>query len=220
MRRGELERAEEIFGELEGSIAGRTCRDGGIAPKSRLLAAICISRKRSSKPLLETSDDPEYRAIHAEILAARGDDAGAASEAQRAAAGYASLLARRPEAYADHAAAFFMGIGNRPLLAVGLAAMNPGAPRHASLTLSSRPSAAVRRGSSRPSCSRIARVCAADRMTLAFARARRRVHSRTSRGPITSPRSHLTPWTAGAAPGRPESDGDSGTLPACSASGY
>jgi hypothetical protein len=34
------------------------------------------------------------------------------------------LLARRPEAYADHAADFFMGIGNRPQRAVDLAVAN------------------------------------------------------------------------------------------------
>ena len=36
------------------------------------------------------------------------------AESERAAAAYELLLARRPEAYADHAAAFFMGVGNRP----------------------------------------------------------------------------------------------------------
>ena len=74
-------------------------------------------------PLIETSDDPEYRAIYAEILAARGDSR-AAMEAERAAAAYELLLARRPEAYADHAAAFFMGLGNRPQRAVELASAN------------------------------------------------------------------------------------------------
>lgn len=57
--------------------------------------------------LVATSDDPEYCAIYAEIIAARGD-VGAASETERAAAGYELLLARRPEFYADHAAAFFI----------------------------------------------------------------------------------------------------------------
>ena len=74
-------------------------------------------------PLLEISDDPEYRATYAEILAARGDSK-AAGEAERAAAAYEQLLARRPEAYADHAAAFFMGVGNRPQRAVELALAN------------------------------------------------------------------------------------------------
>jgi hypothetical protein len=74
-------------------------------------------------PLLETSDDPEYHAIYSEILAARGDRK-AASEAERAALAYELLLARRPEAYSDHAAAFFMSAGNRPQRAVELALAN------------------------------------------------------------------------------------------------
>ena len=41
-----------------------------------------------------------------------------ARSGERAAAAYELLLARRPEAYADHAAAFFMGVGNRPQRAV------------------------------------------------------------------------------------------------------
>ena len=50
--------------------------------------------------------------------------ASALREADRAAAAYELLLARRPEAYADHAAAFFMSIGNRPQRAVDLALAN------------------------------------------------------------------------------------------------
>jgi hypothetical protein len=74
--------------------------------------------------LLEISDDPEYRGIYAEILAARGDREAATEEAESAAAGYELLLEQRPEAYADHAAAFFMGVGNRADLAVDLASAN------------------------------------------------------------------------------------------------
>jgi hypothetical protein len=73
--------------------------------------------------LLKIADDPEYTATYAEILAAYGDPE-AAIQAERAAAAYERLLARRPEAYADHAAAFFMGIGNRPRRAVELARAN------------------------------------------------------------------------------------------------
>jgi hypothetical protein len=75
-------------------------------------------------PLLETSDDPEYRATYAEILAARGEHEAAMGQAARAAVDYELLLARRPEAYADHAAGFFMGIGNRPQRALNLAEAN------------------------------------------------------------------------------------------------
>ena len=123
MRRGELERAEEIFVELDAilpeHVPGRGHRAEVALARGRLdVAAALIT------PLLETSDDPEYRAVYAEVLAARGEREAALSEAERAAADYELLLARRPEAYADHAAAFFMGVGNRPELALDLASKN------------------------------------------------------------------------------------------------
>jgi tetratricopeptide (TPR) repeat protein len=122
MRRGDLDRADEILAELEAilpqHVPGRGHRAEVALQHGQLDVAEALI-----KPLLETSDDPEYRAIYAEILAARGDSE-AACEAERAAAVYDKLLARRPEAYADHAAAFFMSIGNRPQLAVDLALAN------------------------------------------------------------------------------------------------
>ena len=123
MRRGGLDRAEEIFVELDAilpqHVPGRGHRAEVALARGQLdFAAALIT------PLLETSDDPEYRATYAEILAARGEREAALSEAERAAAVYERLLARRPEAYADHAAAFFMGIGNRPQRAVDLATAN------------------------------------------------------------------------------------------------
>ena len=122
MRRGELDRAEAIFVELDAvlpaHVPGRGHRAEVALARGQLDFAAALI-----EPLLDTSDDPEYRATHAEILAARGDGQ-AASEAERAAAAYELLLARRPEAYADHAAAFFMGVGNRPQLAVELASAN------------------------------------------------------------------------------------------------
>ena len=122
MRRGDLDRAEAIFVELDAilpaHVPGRGHRAEVALARGQLDVAMTLIM-----PLLETSDDPEYRAIYAEILAARGDSR-AASEAERAAAAYELLLARRPEAYADHAAAFFMGVGNRPQRAVELALAN------------------------------------------------------------------------------------------------
>lgn len=123
MRRGELERAESLFAELDAilpqHVPARGHRAEVALARGQLDTALALIT-----PLIEVSDDPEYRGTLAEILAARGDEDGAASEAERAAAGYDSLLARRPVAYADHAAVFFMGIGNRPLLALALAAKN------------------------------------------------------------------------------------------------
>lgn len=122
MRRRDLDRAEVILAELDAvlpaHVPGRGHRAEVALARGQLdLAATLIT------PLLEISDDPEYRAVYAEILAARGDSK-AASEAERASAAYERLLARRPEAYADHAAACFMGVSNRPQRAVELAMAN------------------------------------------------------------------------------------------------
>ncbi|CAH2400462.1 tetratricopeptide repeat protein [Mesorhizobium ventifaucium] len=122
MRSGALDRADAIFAELEailpGHVPGRGHRAEVALGRGQLQLALMLVT-----PLLETSDDPEYRATYAEILAAHGS-AKATSEAERAASAYEVLLARRPEAYADHAAAFFIGIGNRPQRAVELALAN------------------------------------------------------------------------------------------------
>jgi tetratricopeptide (TPR) repeat protein len=123
MRRGELDRAEALFGELAAirpqHVPGRGHRAEVALARGQLEVALALIA-----PLVELSDDPEYRATYAEILASRGERAAALREADRAAAAYELLLARRPEAYADHAAAFFIGIGNRPQRAVDLALAN------------------------------------------------------------------------------------------------
>ena len=123
MRRGDLDLAEAIFADLDSilpaHVPGRGHRAEVALARGQLEFAVALIT-----PLLETSDDPEYRAIYAEILAARDEREAAMREAERAAAAYKVLLARRPEAYADHAAAFFMGIGNRPQVAVDLASAN------------------------------------------------------------------------------------------------
>ncbi|RPJ63583.1 MAG: hypothetical protein EHM24_24165, partial [Acidobacteria bacterium] len=123
MRRGEVARAEEILAELDrilpAHVPGRGHRAEVALARRQLDVALALIA-----PLVDASDDPEYRSTYAEILAARGEREMAACEAERAAAAYERLLAQRPEAYADHAAAFFMGIGHRPQRAVELAEAN------------------------------------------------------------------------------------------------
>jgi tetratricopeptide (TPR) repeat protein len=123
MRRGELDRAEMVLAELDAllpaHVPGRGHRAEVALARGRLDDAVTLIT-----PLLEIADDPEYRATYAEILAARGDRVRAREEAENAAAEYERLLARRPEAYADHAAALFLGIGNRPRRAVELSRAN------------------------------------------------------------------------------------------------
>lgn len=122
MRRGDLDQAEAVFAALDvvlpAHVPGRGHRAEVAFARGKLdLAESLVT------PLLEASDDPEYRALYAEILAACGDGRSA-RYAELAGEAYERLLARRPEAYADHAAAFFMGIGNRPKRALDLALVN------------------------------------------------------------------------------------------------
>ena len=122
MRRSDLDRAEMIFRKLDtilpAHVPGRGHRAEVALARGDADTAVALVA-----PLLECSDDPEYRATYAEILARLGNG-NAEREAERAAVDYERLLARRPEAYADHAAAFFMGVGNRPQRALELALAN------------------------------------------------------------------------------------------------
>jgi tetratricopeptide (TPR) repeat protein len=83
--------------------------------------AAAIARLR---PLALASDDPDYATQLTCIL----NDAGQTEEAQiwraRAHARYDELLARHPEAFADHAAEFWLTIGGDPERALLLAHQN------------------------------------------------------------------------------------------------
>src|SRR6202162_5264825 len=71
-----------------------------------------------------SSDDPDYAAQLARILR----DAGRADESRRwcehAAARYYELVVRHPEAFADHAAEFWLTVGGDPNEALRLARLN------------------------------------------------------------------------------------------------
>lgn len=120
MRHGDLARAEEIFVQLEAVLPWHMPGQGRRAEVALARGQVEAAAALIESPL-DASDDPAYVVIHAQILAALGHHAEAENESQRAAAAYASLLARRPEAYADRAAAFFMGVGNHPRLGIEVA---------------------------------------------------------------------------------------------------
>ncbi|MDX1195802.1 tetratricopeptide repeat protein [Sinorhizobium medicae] len=122
MRRGDLDKAEAVFAALDAILPGHVPGRGHRAEVAFARGKLDVAEQLVA-PLLEASDDPEYRALYAEILTARGDGRSA-RQAGLAAEEYERLLARRPEAYADHAAAFFIGIGNRPKRALELASLN------------------------------------------------------------------------------------------------
>lgn len=75
------------------------------------------------RALAASSDDPDYSASLARLLADRNEDEARAWRA-RAAARYEELLLRHPEAFADHAAAFWLEVGGDADRALRLARMN------------------------------------------------------------------------------------------------
>jgi tetratricopeptide (TPR) repeat protein len=75
-------------------------------------------------PLATTSDDPDYAAQLARICAQAGYPDDARYWRERAAARYDELIAAYPEAFADHAAEFWLGAGGDPDKALRLAQRN------------------------------------------------------------------------------------------------
>lgn len=75
-------------------------------------------------PLTTSSDDPEYAASLARILWEAGRVDQAEEWVKKAATRYDELLARHPEAFADHAAEFWLEAGADPYRALRLARMN------------------------------------------------------------------------------------------------
>ncbi len=74
--------------------------------------------------LVESSDDPDYAAQLARILAEAGRDGESRHWRRLAAARFDELVANRPEAFADHAAEFWLAAGADPNKALRLAKMN------------------------------------------------------------------------------------------------
>ena len=75
-------------------------------------------------PLTISSDDPDYPAQLARILTEVGRAEEAREWRARAAARYDELVARHPEAFADHAAEFWLDAGADPHRALSLARRN------------------------------------------------------------------------------------------------
>ncbi len=76
------------------------------------------------RPLAVSSDDPDYSAQLARVLAESGRRAESRRWRDAAASRFEELLARHPEAFADHAAEFFLGVGADPSRGLALALRN------------------------------------------------------------------------------------------------
>ncbi|HLQ23922.1 MAG TPA: hypothetical protein VK132_11990, partial [Gemmatimonadales bacterium] len=83
--------------------------------------AAAIARLR---PLALASDDPDYATQLARVLRDAGQTAEVQTWRATAEARYGTLLARHPEAFADHAAEFWLTIGGDPERALRLARQN------------------------------------------------------------------------------------------------
>ncbi len=75
-------------------------------------------------PLAISSDDPDYAGQLARILGDVGRTDESRHWCQLAAARYEDLVAAHPEAFADHAAEFWLAAGANPVKALGLARTN------------------------------------------------------------------------------------------------
>ncbi len=123
MREDDHARARELLAAAHRRLPQHAQAQGHLAEVEAALGhtdqAIALLR-----PLAERSEDPDYAAQLARILI----EAGRADEAtpfrDRAAARYDELMTKHPEAFADHAAEFWLAAGNDPARALGYAERN------------------------------------------------------------------------------------------------
>ena len=123
MSKGRLGDARKRFDAARRRVPAYAPAQGHLAEVEAELGEIesAVARLHS---LAASSDDPDYAAQLARILG----DAGRAHESRHwcrlAAARYDELVACHPEAFADHAAEFWLAAGANPTKALPLARMN------------------------------------------------------------------------------------------------
>ena len=84
-----------------------------LEPPDQALAHLAVVEKRA--------DDPDVFAAHADALRRQGKDAEARAMTDKARARFEEILAKHPDAFADHAARFFLGEGGDVKRALALA---------------------------------------------------------------------------------------------------
>jgi tetratricopeptide (TPR) repeat protein len=122
-REGKLERGRELFAAATERLPAYAAAQGQLAQVEAALGrrehAIALLR-----PLTAVSDDPDYPAQLSRFLNAIGQPEEATRWYESARTRYADLLARHPEAFADHAADFWLNVGGDPEMALVLAERN------------------------------------------------------------------------------------------------
>ncbi|MBU2663872.1 tetratricopeptide repeat protein [Actinoplanes bogorensis] len=121
---GDLETAAAGFRAVLELIPGHVPAQGHLA-EVHLERGATVKARILLTPLLDISDDPEYPATLATVLEREQADRTVVEPlVERARSGYERLLADWPEAYADHAAHFYLTAGRDPERARELAALN------------------------------------------------------------------------------------------------
>jgi tetratricopeptide (TPR) repeat protein len=123
MRHDRPDQARTCFEAAIGRVPAYAAAQGHLAEVEADLgeAEAAIARPY---PLAASSDDPDYAAQLARILAEMGRNDEARGWCLLAANRYDELTAAHPEAFADHAAEFWLGAGNAPHKGLRLAEFN------------------------------------------------------------------------------------------------
>lgn len=123
MNEGQLEKARASFNAAQRRVPAYAPAAGHLSEVEAELGEVdsAISRLHS---LAKSSDDPDYAAQLARILGDAGRDGESRYWRQVAATRYDELIANHPEAFADHAAEFWLAAGADPVKALQLAKMN------------------------------------------------------------------------------------------------
>lgn len=111
MRAGHDDRARRWLGAAHERLPGYVAAAGHLA-EVELRNGEARSAVARLRPLTRTSDDPEYSATLAHALAVLGHSAESRAGVAAAATRYDELVDVHPEAYADHAIVFWLGVGN------------------------------------------------------------------------------------------------------------
>jgi len=123
MREGKEERARELFAASERRLPAYAKARGHLAEVEAALGRTDRALELL-RPLARSSDDPDYAAQLARILGDAAQPEEAASWRAVAATRYDDLMGRHPEAFADHAAEFWLAAGGDPRRALNLAQTN------------------------------------------------------------------------------------------------
>jgi tetratricopeptide (TPR) repeat protein len=123
MRHERLNQARTCFEAAIRRVPAYAAAQGHLAEVEADLGSVESALARLCR-LAVSSDDPDYAAQLARILGETGRSEESVAWRRMAASRYDELIAAHPAAFADHAAEFWLGVGNDPLTGLRLAEFN------------------------------------------------------------------------------------------------